>query len=352
MSRVVGNFYSPRQSSTIRAQVEESDDGVLSVFRDDSSSELIHRSHVGDYRFGIAVANVAVEVNFNDGSLFEPDDVEFRWRSLRKTKSSVIEKLETHWLMVFVAALLIPIFIWWSVVIAIPNAAESAVEVLPELVFEQAENQTLEFMDRTMMKPSKLPESTRQNLQEEWNQALAQLSLSEKNYKLMFRHSRLIGPNAFALPNGAVVLTDALVEMLKDKEDAILAVMLHEIGHVEYKHGMKIVARSLAITIFFALLLGDIEGAGEYVIGASTSLLDSSYSRDMEREADEYAFQKLSALGKSPDAFALAMESFALTDFDDGENDPEKVLQYFSSHPSTFERIASAREAAESSNDD
>ncbi len=53
---------------------------------------------------------------------------------------------------------------------------------------------------------------------------------------VLFRKSRdpAMGPNAFALPGGTIVVTDELVELLGDHEDcACSGVLAHELGHVE-----------------------------------------------------------------------------------------------------------------------
>src|SRR5690606_15157282 len=56
-------------------------------------------------------------------------------------------------------------------------------------------------------------------------------------YTLDFR--RGLGANAFALPGGAIVVTDGLVEAARAaglQDDAIAGVLAHEIGHVAHRH--------------------------------------------------------------------------------------------------------------------
>ena len=344
MANISGNFYAAGQSDVIRAFASERVDGTIEVFSE-SEETLIRRSGSGDHEFGMVLANVPVEVTFSDGALFQPDDSNFRWQA-QNSKAGLIAKLETHWGMVAFAVVAVPVFLWWVVFVALPNSAESAVELFPDVVFEQAEEQTLLVMEKTMLDESELPVETQQVLTNTWNESLSRLSIAPEKYNLLFRKSKVLGPNAFALPHGTVVITDELVTLLEEKQDALLAVMLHEIGHVEHQHGMKMVARSAATSLFFALLLGDIDGIGEYVIGASSSLLDSAFSRDMEREADEYAIEKLKALDKSPTAFADAMKGFLSLSEKDGE-EHHSLLKYLNSHPSTRERIQAAEEAAD-----
>jgi len=251
----------------------------------------------------------------------------------------------------------------WFVIIAIPNTAEKGVDLLPQSVFEQVEKESLAILEKTFLEPSTLAVKQQETIRDMWNEALIQLSLEPAQYQLLLRASGFFDANAFALPNGTVVVTDDLVALLDGDDDALLAIMLHEIAHVEFKHGMKLAARSIATTIFFALMLGDIDGVGEYVIGASSSLLENSFSRDMETEADAYAIDKLQQLGKSPNAFADAMAHFLLFHESEGiteiSGDVDNVeiegkesegvynlSEYFSTHPDTQARIQAARDAA------
>jgi predicted Zn-dependent protease len=67
--------------------------------------------------------------------------------------------------------------------------------------------------------------------------------------------------NAFSAPSGYVFITKGLYAILPD-DDALAAVLSHEIAHITEKHALKIVAR------------------GEFVSGASS--LATEYSRDAQ----------------------------------------------------------------------
>ncbi|MEJ2445529.1 MAG: DUF898 family protein [Exilibacterium sp.] len=165
------------------------------------------------------------------------------------------------------------------------------------------------------------------------------------------------------------IVTDDLVKLLEQNPDAILSVLLHEIGHVEHQHSLKLVAQSMATSVFF----GDIEGAGEIIIGAGSSLLQNAFSRDMEAEADEFAFSRLIELGISPAVFADALQALIHATNRAGSSavgaqskEPEQaetpsqsegkstgtsaedneptLLEYLSTHPLSRDRIETARE--------
>jgi Zn-dependent protease with chaperone function len=148
-------------------------------------------------------------------------------------------------------------------------------------------------------------------------------------------------PNAFAIPGGTVVITDQMLDLMTD-DDEFLAVMAHEIGHLEKRHGVRSVLQESGTWIAISFIVGDASALGTLATALPATLMSSSYSRDFEREADEVAFVKLKNIGKSPRAFASLMRKMqAKVEGADGD-----ALKYFSSHPPTNERIEAAEEAA------
>ncbi|HOX26119.1 MAG TPA: M48 family metalloprotease [Candidatus Krumholzibacteria bacterium] len=117
--------------------------------------------------------------------------------------------------------------------------------------------------------------------------------------------------NAFACPGGLVLVTRGLVACC-DSEDALAAVLAHEIGHVAGKHGLRAIKASRltsALTIVaaegarnlggedLARLSDDLEGT----IGDITqTLVNNGYSRDLERAADTAAVAVLGRVGYNP----------------------------------------------------
>ena len=334
---IPGNYYAPGNSAAIEAVAREHADDAIDIRANDDNS-LIRTLSKGEYKTGTVLPNLAVELSISDGALFEPHDNTFRWRSSRTGGLSLLSKAEAHPVIAFASVVALPLVLWWLITMVIPNMADSLVPFLPEHVVKEASEQSFAILEKSMLDESKLPGNVKNRINEAWQAALEQLALPKESYRLHFRASKTLGANALALPDDAIVVTDDLVLLLAEKEDALLAVLLHETGHIEHQHGLKLVARSVATSIFFAIFFSDIEGAGELVIGASASLLGSAFSRDMEREADAYAIEKLEALGKSPEAFAEAMESF-LTLNGDSEH---PLTKYLRSHPGPRERIESA----------
>jgi len=146
-------------------------------------------------------------------------------------------------------------------------------------------------------------------------------------------------PNAFAIPGGVVVITDQMLDLMKT-DDEFLAVMAHEIGHLEHRHGVRSVIQDGSSWLLVSLMFGDASSMAALTTALPAVLITSAYSRDFEREADVYAFDMMRSLGKSPAAFASVMRSLQKA------NEEAGGLSYFSSHPPTSERIEAAEEAA------
>ena len=164
---------------------------------------------------------------------------------------------------------------------------------------------------------------------------------AKKRREELAQESDFFGANAFALPDGTVVMTDQLVSLLKDNPDAILAVLLHEIGHVEGQHSVRLIAQSLGATLVIGIVFGNPEGVADLLLGSGSVLLQNAFSRDMEREADQFAIAKLTELGKSPQAFADAMSALLAKHSDEADTS-SSLLKYLSTHPDTRERIEQA----------
>ena len=338
---ISGMYQHAASSSLHPALATLSDNGQLNIICQHSQQSLCQVSR-DDYRFGPVIAGLAVELQLRDGALFVPDNASYRWPQL-SNGARLAAWLESHKGSVLAAVLLCPILLWGFVFHLMPALAGAVVPLVPDQVKEQMGQQTFYALKKTALDPTQLPAELQQNIQQYWQQTLQQLPLSQQRYQLHLMRSDTFGANAFALPDGTVVLTDELALLLQDNPDAILAVLLHEIGHVERQHSVRMVAQSLGTALVLGVIFGDTEGIADLVLGSGSSLLQSAFSRDMEREADQFALQQLVTLDKSPTAFADAMQAL-LKSAEHDHSDYEKFLRYLSTHPDTAERIEQAKQ--------
>jgi Zn-dependent protease with chaperone function len=137
------------------------------------------------------------------------------------------------------------------------------------------------------------------------------------------------GANAFALPNGNVIVTDELVALARS-DDELGAVLAHELGHLHHRHGTRAVLQAMGIGALATGALGDFDGAG--IASAVPMLLQLQYSRAFELEADAFSQRVLRDAGLDPLALGPMLARL------EAESSAGAVPAWFSTHPSAEER--------------
>ncbi|HWH41219.1 MAG TPA: M48 family metallopeptidase [Usitatibacter sp.] len=258
--------------------------------------------------------------------------------------ASLADRLERR-LAVVVAALAglaVAAFLVYSE--GIPWLAAVAADRLPAEVEADIARQGLAFLDANIFRPSHLPPGRRAGLEER----LGQLATAEGMPvpRMEFRFGGFIGPNALALPGGVIVVTDQLAEILDD--EGMTAVLAHELGHLRHRHGTRRILQASFVGLFTAAIFGDVSG-GTLAATVPAAFLYSGYARDLERDADAFAFDLLRRTGRSPLLLASALQR--LQDDADRRRSRRDALQrsrtgYLASHPLTEERMEAAERAA------
>jgi len=248
---------------------------------------------------------------------------------------------QNGWLALLTLALLVgSLFAGWRW--GVPVAADATVKLLPLSVDDQVGDRVLAELDRHLLKPTTLSRAQRQAVFDRFADAI-DTSLDRRalpgltRFELEFRDGgKALGPNAFALPGGTIVVTDELVRMLEDQPEAIVGVLGHELGHVKHRHGMRLTLRSSAIGLATGVLVGDFSVA---LADAPAMLAQSSYSRDFEREADDYARTVLRGAGIDPAVMGGFFERVQKLREEKGSFGGPFATA-FASHPADEERIA------------
>lgn len=153
--------------------------------------------------------------------------------------------------------------------------------------------------------------------------------------------------NALACPGGLVLVSRGLIACC-DGEDALAAVLAHEIGHVAGKHGLRSIKKSRltsALTILaaegvrsfgsadMAALVEDLEGSIDDI---TQSLVNSGYSRGLEREADTAAIDITTAVGYNARGLGSMLEQMQRRWSPSGPG-------FMRTHPSPADRLADVR---------
>jgi len=160
--------------------------------------------------------------------------------------------------------------------------------------------------------------------------------------------------NAFATPGGHVFITRGLIRCCRT-EDALAAVLAHEIAHIQLRHGMKAIEKSRmseALTIIAqegAKSFGSPEVAqlthafGGAISDITNSMINKGYSRSYEYQADEAAVSILERIGYNPRALIDMLSAMGKhikpggTDFAKTHPSPEnRIAELEKSHEKTF----------------
>lgn len=148
----------------------------------------------------------------------------------------------------------------------------------------------------------------------------------------------MLGANALALPGGTIIFTDEIVE-LADYDGELVAVYMHEIGHVSGNHAMRNIIQMTGVSFVMGWMLGDLTMITDIaLVGAPVFLQRMVYSRRSEIEADTYAMALMPITGYSKKCFADMMEKLSAQHGGKMDDFPD----YLSSHPPTRHRIAMA----------
>lgn len=256
---------------------------------------------------------------------------------------SRISQMETKKPWLIASVLLVPLLLYVIFVQGMPWAAVKFADQIPYSIKTVASQHTLSALDYSMLEPSTLPDWQREQLMMGFNAVVEQVSEpgTENDIRVHFRNSELIGPNAFALPDGTIVFTDDLVALVDGDQALLDAILLHEIGHVAQNHSMQMVAESLFATLAISYFFGDLSGAIEAFMGIGSSVVQNQYSQKHEWQADNFAISKLKLMHRDTADFADVMRKLSNeTDQQGAEN------SWFQSHPSTKARIENAESAA------
>jgi Zn-dependent protease with chaperone function len=316
--------------------------------RDDGSIEVVGEQgfRVDDrldrLRISDRLGNTPRQFLFDDGSKFETLDNDAVDRLLQRGGkggfSLFIHRMETKFLYIAVLVMLSVLAGWWFTLYGVPTISVRAAVAIPVGVLDQLSEQVVDTLDEHFLEPSALDVEKRQRLRSRFEELTS--GRGDFSYRLLFRKGgKFIGANALALPSGAVILTDELVERAADPQE-VEAVLAHEIGHVVKRHGVRQILHGSMLTLGILLLTGDPSSLTAVI---PVMLVQTGYSRDFEREADDYAYRYMLDNGIPLSRFVSIMEKLEQEHSErkgSGQRDHGKKWSYYlSTHPPTDERL-------------
>ena len=320
----------------------------------------ISKGLIDDLEVPNRIGNTSRKIQINPHTLFETmdNDTVDQFFFAKKDNTNWAHALESKWRIAIPAIFIGIAFIGGLFIWGVPFAAKQIAYAIPESINEKLSKGTFEILERLMLKPSEIPDAQQQQIAKRFNQLVTDYSRSDFHYKLHFR-SMSGQPNAFALPDGNIVISDTLIKYSKDEINEVLAVLLHEIGHVEERHGLRLALEASSTALIISMLTGDLSASDDLLITLPTILSSTAFSRQHETEADEFALKIMQKANIDPIHFAHIMAKITQIEYQQDEQKnsdksdskqittrTEKILSYLSSHPATEERIERAEIAS------
>ncbi len=328
-----GTYYFTKSSEACSAVIKIDGEIVKVISTDDV---VLIQADKNSTKKNLPIPGIPSAIEFLDGSSFVPINESIRWSS-DSYISIIIEKIANNVKAFSFILICIPIILWSLIFVVMPNISEYVANQVPENSKTLISKTVLEQFSKTYFVKSGIAEDNKKEIEIYFFESLKRLDLNKNKYELLFYKADFLGANAFALPDGTIILTDDMVLLLIDHPEALLSVLLHEVGHVENNHSLKQITRSLGIGLIFTYITGDAQGLTEIITGTGLGLLQASFSREMEVEADIFSLNSLNKIGISKERFIFAMKKF--TSNTDSEAENNLYLEYLSSHPHIDKRI-------------
>ena len=248
-------------------------------------------------------------------------------------QESPVVRAQHDWRLAIGALAAVILVLAFAYFFLMPAASKLIADNLPQSLDRRIGDGALKLLDQQILQPSALPPARQQAIIDRFHTLAPPAGTGAvRGYRILFRKS-ILGPNAFTLPSGEIVMTDSLVALLGD-DDSIMGVLAHELGHVHGRHLMRRLIQGSVIGGGATSLFGDVSAVAANM---STLLLDMHYSREAEREADDYAIAVFKANGIALAKLADVFEKIG--------HRGDEPIPYLASHPSSAERIAHIRQS-------
>lgn len=307
----------------------------LRVTRADESDTLLWQGTLHALRWSEAFRHAPRQALLPDGGTLEINDrgeLDTVLTAAGLGPSRVV-RLQRRWPAALASLLALLLVTAAAYVYGLPAAAKWIAFNVTDGIEQRLGDLVLqELDDGDFLAPSTLSHGRQERLAARFAEMAARAAPGV-SYRLLFRNiDGPLGVNAFALPGGTIVLLDGLTGgdgRLSLTDEQILGVLGHELGHVKHKHVMRRLIQTAGTAVGAAVLWGDIAGLAANV---PVSLGALQYTRDFEREADDFAVEFLHANGLTPSPL---LEFFRQIESLSGS---KRAPAFLSTHPSLKER--------------
>jgi beta-barrel assembly-enhancing protease len=152
--------------------------------------------------------------------------------------------------------------------------------------------------------------------------------------------------NAFAVPGGRVILTRGLINEASTPSE-VTGVLAHELGHVYHLHSEAQLVRVSGLQVLASIFSGG--SSSDLVTTAAGLAAILRYTRDAEREADEFARNVMETASIDPMGLKSFFEKIKkleggkTVEPDANPSALDRIGNVFSTHPGTEDRIKEIR---------
>ena len=145
--------------------------------------------------------------------------------------------------------------------------------------------------------------------------------------------------NAFCLPGGFIFFTTGIVDALKTDSE-LAAVMAHEMIHADRTHTLRMAAQTNKVTLgaLAVMLLSGGSAAPIILAQVAQVAITSSYTKELEAEADRLGLDALIKSGYSPTGMITLFEHFMAEEY----KQPIHEYGIYMNHPDTPDRLNAA----------
>ncbi len=193
-----------------------------------------------------------------------------------------------------------------------------------------------------LVDPANKPEHAAHNaeLQRVADQVAARMALPEGMVVVVsYNDSPLV--NAYATVGGRIQVFKGLLHELQS-EEALAALLAHEIAHVKHRHVAAGLGRGLAVALLLSVVSADAgAAAAQAAFGSAASFTMLGYSREQEAQADEEALQAVVALHGHAGGLVELFTRLGQADQGAGPK-----LEALNTHPLTEARLAAVQARA------
>jgi Zn-dependent protease with chaperone function len=335
---IAGVAFAPNSSARSAARLEtrapvEGEPGVI-VNILGADDMVITSAPLAEITVDPRLGTAPRKLHFPDGALFETEDQDGIQALTGRTFGDGLHGWEAFHprLIGVLGALVLSCFLLWRYGLDILVSA--AIALTPPAVVDQIDRGTLKTIDFAMgAEETALKEAEQARIQKIFADLLAAMPADAVNaheFTLQFRSMPRIGPNAFALPGGTVVMTDQFVDRFP-QDDVLAGVLGHEVGHVVEEHGLRQMYRSLGLYILIGFLAGDTGPLLDELLLEGNLLLSLRFSREAEASADKFGVTLSDAAGYDPAGLSLFFEEMSKRSLGGTE--------WLSTHPSSGNRV-------------